>query len=264
MTGLARDATRSVGLLLVGAGLLVIALVELLQPVHGLGLYDGVVPEEPYRYVNPTSGQAGSPTTAQTTLDASSGTSPAIVLVTAEVPPQAQLIATPGSIALPSGTSILTASVTPVAASAAQSAAATLYGNVYRYSVVDQSGNALNLVPNTKPTIVLRAPFGSPSVAIARWDGKQWQPLPTGVGATPSILTGPADMLGDYALIPAAAGMTLPVLIGAGVLIVGIVGVLLLLLRRPRRPEPAGASAPAAPPRTRHRRAQRRHGDDLR
>ena len=226
---------RWVGVLLVIAGLGLVALVEALQPVTGLGLYDGVVPEEPYRYVSPASGQAGSPASAQSTLDIANGNSPAIVLVTTEQPPQAQLIATPGSIAVLAGTTTITASVTPVAASAEQSAAANIYGNVYRYAVVDQDGNALGLAASAKPTIVLRAPFGSPSVTIAHWDGQQWQPIPTGLGATPSILTGPASTLGDYALIPGPAAISVPVLIGAGILVAGIAGVVVLVLRRPRR-----------------------------
>jgi hypothetical protein len=235
VTGLARNGSGSLGLALAGGGLLLVALVEVFQPVSGPGLYDGVVPEEPYRYVTPAAGQAGSPTSAETTLDASSGTSPAIVLVTTEQPPQAQLIATPGAIALSPGSSTLTASVTPVEASSAQAAAATIYGNVYRYSVVDQAGNALGLTSGSQPTVVLRAPFGAPSVTIAHWDGQTWQPLATGTGALPTILTAPVSALGDYALIPGGGGLSLPVLVALGILAAGIIGVLLLFVRRPRR-----------------------------
>jgi hypothetical protein len=234
VTGLRRSDSRSFGLVLAGAGLALIALVEVCQPVFGPGLYDGVVPEEPYRVLNPATDQAGSPSSAQVTLDASGGTSPAIVLVTTEQPPQAQLIATPGAISVVPGSSTLTASVAPVEASPEQAAAAMIYGNVYRYIVVDQAGNALSLAPGARPTVVLRAPFGSPAVSIAHWDGHSWGALPTGTGALPTILIAPVTELGDYALIPTGGGLALPAVIGLAILVLGIVGVLLLWWRRPR------------------------------
>ncbi len=262
MTGLRSADPRSIGLVVAVAGLALIALVEVWQPVVGSGLYDGVVPEEPYRVLNPASDQAGSPSSAQVTLDASSGISPAIVLVTTEQPPQAQLIATPGAISLAPGSSTLTASVTPVEPSSEEAAAATIYGNIYRYSVVDQAGNALNLASGARPTVVLRAPFGAPAVAIAHWDGNGWQPLPTGTGALPTILTAPVTALGDYALVPAGGGLTLPTVTGLAVLALGVLGVLLLWWRRPRRATDANTPARPPAPAGRNRRGQRRRGGD--
>ncbi len=226
---------RAAGILVAAAGLLLIAVVELLQPVGRLGLYDGLITEDPYRFVNPTADQTGSPTSAMATLDVSTGTSPAIVLATAENPPQAQFIATPGSLAIVAGSTTLTASITPVAASAAESAATTIYGNVYSYVAVDQAGNAVGLAPGAQPTVVLRAPFGAPSVSIARWDGQAWQPIATGTGATPDILTGPVDGLGDFALIPGAPRVSIWFVVGLAVLLVGVLGVGFLFIRRPRR-----------------------------
>jgi hypothetical protein len=222
------------GLLLCAFGLSITGLVELSQPSGGPSLYDGVVVDEPYRYVAPASGQVGSPSSAQVTLSPGGGTSPAIVIATIEIPPQAQLLAASGVIALRDGTTSARATINPVAASAAQAAAAAVYGNVYRFSVVDQNGQPLDVAAGASPTIVLRAPLGSPSVGIAHWDGQAWQPLATSPGASAGIFTARADALGDFALVAAPNGVPMWLLVGVAVLAVGVIGSGLLLLRRPR------------------------------
>src|SRR5204863_89827 len=83
-------------------------------------------------------------TSAASTLVISGGASPAIVVATTENPPQAQLIASPGTFAIPTGTTSLIATITPVRPSADQ-ARTPITGNVYRFSVVGDAGSPISL-----------------------------------------------------------------------------------------------------------------------
>lgn len=248
-----------VGAALVALGLGLIALIQMSQSVAGLGLYDGLNLDEPYRYVAPAAGQLGGPNTAMSTLTADGQTSPTMVVATSEQPPQAQLIAKPGTFAISPAVTGVTVTVTPVAPSSAEAAGATIVGNVYRYAVVDQAGNPLALAPGGEFSVVLRSPSSHAAVAIARWDGAAWQQLTTGQGPSAGIFNATASELGDYALLPGASNGSLWLV---GVLLLVVLGVVIavLLLRRSGRAapgQPVEAAGPASSIRKQSRRRKK-------
>ncbi len=94
---------RRAAVVSLGAGLGLIALAQLAAPFGSPPLYDGVVVQEPYRYLSPGPGQLGSPTSYRSTLPVTGIASPVFVAATTESPPQAQLIAESGAFVLPPG-----------------------------------------------------------------------------------------------------------------------------------------------------------------
>ena len=135
-------ARRAIGLQVLTVGLVMMAAVQVVQPVH-LPLFDGVVVVDPYRYLSPPPGGEGSPTSAKATFPIQAGTSPSFAVYTSETPPQAELLAKGGEIAVGSGITSMTVTIDPVPAPGSSSQTAA--GNVYRFAVVDQSGAALGL-----------------------------------------------------------------------------------------------------------------------
>src|SRR6185503_15769151 len=132
--------------------------VQTAAPV-GVPLYDGVVVVEPYRYLHPGDGQAGSPATFTSTPKVTDDKSPIFVAATSESPAQAQLIAQRDAFRLTAGATALSISITPVETTR-QPPSGTIAGNVYRFSVTAQDGTQLAV--NTGCTdclsLVLRAP----------------------------------------------------------------------------------------------------------
>ena len=158
---------RRTGLLSILAGAGLALGVQVMAPV-GVPLYDGVVVQEPYRYLHPVPGQPGEPASFSATVDVAGGTSPVVVAATTESPPQAQLITQRGAFELSAGAASVKASITPIDAAVAPPG--KLVGNVYRFSVTDEAGNAL--VP--KPcegcrSLVLRAPEDAGTARIMRF-----------------------------------------------------------------------------------------------
>ncbi len=243
--------------LTLAAGLVVIAAAQLGAPLGSPPLYDGVVVQDPYRYLAPAPGHAGAPTSFRSSPAVEGPTSPSVVAPTAENPPQAQLIAVPGSFALPPGTTSLDVGVEPIAAPAPPPGF-IIFGNVYRVSVVaDQSGTAVPISPGTLPTLILRAPDGVATATIWRLAGGSWQQLKTEPAGQPGMFITNVTALGDFALIgPPDAG---PVGVDSGLIVLGSIAALLavlvlggLLLWRWRRlravsvPPRRGAPRPAA------------------
>jgi hypothetical protein len=190
---------RPVVVLASGIGLVGLAL--FLGPLPRGPLYDGVVVTEPYRFLEPASGESGDPTSFEATVPVTDEAGPAVLAATSEVPPQAQLIAAPGAFILPPGIAALSVSVRPVAATQPPSAGA-IAGNVYRFSVSDPGGGQIAIAPDSPPSLTLRAPDMETTGRIARLDGNTWTELPTQrVGGQPAIfLTNPTE-LGDFAII---------------------------------------------------------------
>src|SRR5665213_3954149 len=86
---------HALALATLAGGLLLILLVAR-STQHGLPpLYDGVVPEDPYRYLAPAAGQPGDAPAYSGTIAVTGTTTPNIVASTSEIPPQAQPIASP-------------------------------------------------------------------------------------------------------------------------------------------------------------------------
>src|SRR4051794_28418050 len=110
---------------------------QLAVPV-GVPLYDGVIVEEPYRYVAPGPGEEGNPSSFSLEPGVENGASRAFVAATTENPPQAQLIALPKAFVLPPGATTVRVSIEPRAATPAP-AAGSIVGNVYRVVVTNGS-----------------------------------------------------------------------------------------------------------------------------
>jgi hypothetical protein len=218
------------------SGLVVSAVAQVAAPLASAPLYDGVVVQDPYRYLAPGANQAGSPTAATSSVPVQGTTSPPFAVATTESPPQAQLIAGPGAFVIPAGTTSLTVAITPVAAAVPPSIGA-ITGNAYRVSAVDQDGAALRITGGTLPTVVLRAPIGIVEATIAHLDGTTWQELPTQPAGQPGIFVTIVDTLGDFALVLKPAGGPFgldPTLLIGGIAVLSVL-VLLESTRRLRR-----------------------------
>jgi hypothetical protein len=184
------------------------AAAQLVRPVH-LPLFDGVVVVDPYRYVSPPSGGEGSPTSARATFPIQAGTSPSFAVYTSETPPQAELLAKGGELALGSGTTSVTVTIDPVSAPGSSQAVA---GNVYRFAVVDQSGAAVALAAGQTISLALRGPPGTAvDASIARFTDGAWKPVKTAPSGLQDLFLTNATAFGDYAVlgqaVPSATGL---------------------------------------------------------
>ena len=206
------------------AGFIVILAARIGGPL-AVPLYDGVIVVEPYRYLSPGTGQAGSPTVYDVSTPISSGASPSIAAATKENPPQAQLIASPGAVALAATTTAIRVKLEPVTPTADEPSP-LIAGNVYRLAVIDQSGAGLGATTGTSWTLVLRAPAGVSDASIGRFADGSWQSLPTQSSSQPGIFATNISSPGDYAVLatPASGLCGLdPGLIAAIVVVLGVV-----------------------------------------
>jgi hypothetical protein len=233
-------ADRRLGwLAVVGGGLLALA-VQVAAPV-GVPLYDGVVVQEPYRFLNPTGDQAGSPGSF-TESTAIEGVVPDIVAATTESPPQAQLIALEDAFELTAGATGLQVSITPIEPPAPPEGG-IIAGNVYRFSVTDQAGNPLPAKPcQGCRSLLLRAPDGTGMATIKQWSNGGWIDVPTDHAGTTGLYQTNVTTLGDYAVIetPEPQPGPDPILVMGGTLVLLLLGAGAFLLLKVRQ-------APAAP-----------------
>jgi hypothetical protein len=233
---------RATGGLVVVLGALVAGLAQAVAPV-GVPLYDGVVVQEPYRYLTPSAGQAGDPTSYSAAVPVGFGASPQITAATTENPPQAQLIALDGVFVVPAGVSTLDVAVRPVAPPSVLPDGPIL-GNVYRVSVTDPGGAAIGIASGRRPTLAMRAPADASGATIMRFSGGTWQALQTVQNPSLAIYTTELEALGDFAIVNAAgdAGGAPPWLAIAGIAVLGgalaLFGVRAYLARRAPPPGP--------------------------
>ena len=223
---------RATLVLLAGAGLAIAA--QAASPI-GVPLYDGVVVQEPYRYLEPGSGQDGDPTSAnlQTEAAGPDGLSKPFVAATQEYPPQAQLIAATGAFITTAGAELVV-KIEPIRPTT-QPAGSRIAGNVYRIAVLDGSGAAAAIDPQHPPTVSLRAPVEVTNAKLARATADGWETLSTEHGGLFGLSASEVSVLGDFALITPDTGPgLLPILagLGAGAVLVAILGFLLLRRRR--------------------------------
>jgi hypothetical protein len=260
-------ADRRRGWLAVLGGALLALAVQIAAPV-GVPLYDGVLVQEPYRFLHPTGDQAGSPTTGSDTELVEAGTSPILVVNTTENPPQAQLIAQDGAFQVADGVTKLLAKIAAIEAPAPPTGG-TIAGNVYRFSVTDQAGNPVGLTTcDGCRSLILRAPDPTIEATVKRYADGAWTDVPTDNANLVGFQVNPT-VLGDYAVIekgpdasagPGASasqgtgegrlgldGSSPVVLIGGGVLVLLLVAGLFLLLRVRQAPR-ATPSAPGRIP----------------
>jgi hypothetical protein len=172
-------------------------------------LYDGIVPIEPYLWLDPPAGDPGGAKGATAQLADRSGKSPLVAVATPELEPQAQIFAPPEGLTVPPGGRTIKVSIEPVPAEGTP-ADGRIDGNVYRISVVDENGTALTAPASARVSVVLRATDPAQAeAAIARFSAGTWQPLktsPSGFGGTfVSVVTG----FGDFAVITPGPGPSL-------------------------------------------------------
>jgi hypothetical protein len=200
------------GWLVVLVGAALVLAVQVAAPV-GMPLYDGVVVQEPYRYLHPTGDQPGSPTSGTDTEQVTEAASPILVVNTLENPPQAQLIAQAGAFVLPTGATSLLGSVAAIEPPPPP-ADGTIAGNVYRFTVTDQAGNPVPLTTcEGCRSLILRGTDASLEGTIGRYADGAWIAVKT----TPANLVGfqvNPTVLGDYAVI--VGGQSEPVDGGTG------------------------------------------------
>jgi hypothetical protein len=189
--------------LLAGLGLIWVG--QELSPPISAPLFDGVFVEESYRYVDPPPGAAGDPFPAQVTQAVTGGSVPLLALATAEVPPQAQIVAQADALEITSAVSSIAVSIAPSASSDPR-----VSGNVYTITATDQAGSALQLKPSVLVTVVLRAPQPGPNVQIGRLDGQRWVALPTDRSSILDILSANVEQLGAFAVLVGAGSSGSP------------------------------------------------------
>jgi len=200
-----RSAQAALATLIVGLGLALAA--ARLAPLPGPPLYDGVVPVEAYRWLDPPPGEHGGAQGASAVLPVSADTSPLVAIATPENTPQAQLFAAPGALTLPPGTTSLSVSITPVEATSLPTDG-HIAGNVYRITVVNQAGIAATALPSASVSIVLRAPDQLTTVATISLDkAGTWQPLKTDAAGPGATFISVVTEFGDFAVtLPGPAG----------------------------------------------------------
>jgi hypothetical protein len=194
-------------------GLIVVVAAQVIAPIPGPPLYDGVIPTGPYLWLSPPPGAQGGAQGASTALTVTGGSSPLVTLATPELVPQAQMLATPGSLILPPGTTSLKVSITPVPPDA-QPTDGHLAGNVYRILITTQAGVAVSAPASAEVSVILRSPDATATDAtMARLVNGAWQPLDTAAPGAGATFVGVVTDFGDFALIesgPAASGLESP------------------------------------------------------
>jgi hypothetical protein len=202
---------RRLGVAVLIAGLVIALGAVRAGPSRGVPLYDGVVPVEPYRWLVPPPGQPGGAKGAEDTVAVAGARSPLISIATDEIPPQAQIFVVPGGLTLPAGAASLRLSIQPVTPEALPSDG-TISGNVYRMSVVDQTGQPAVPVASAQPTVVLRAVDQATTDAVVeRFDGSTWRTLETSASDLGASFEAVISAFGDFAVVlPGVAASTSP------------------------------------------------------
>jgi hypothetical protein len=246
-----------VGWLVVAAAMVLVLAVQILAPV-GVPLYDGVVVQEPYRFLHPQAGEAGSPTTFESRIEVTGSESPQVTAPTLESPPQAQLIALPGAFTLPPGATSLDVSVTPIEPPAVP-AGGEIAGNVYRITIVDQAGTPVAIrACEGCISLVMRAPESMTGEArLQRFADGAWTDVETiHAGVAGMYATNPTA-LGIYAIVTGGdgggggvddptepgLGMESYVVAGGAAVILALLFLAALVLRRRQAPAPMAPRA---------------------
>ena len=189
------------GVLACLVGLAMAAAAQLAVPLPGPPLYDGVVVVEPYVYLDPVGSEPGGARMATATVPVVAGVSPSIVLGTPEQPPQAQVLAAVGALALPAETTAITISIAPVAPTV-MPASGLVVGNVYRVVIVNQEDAPTTGQPGRQVTLALRDPGSTDLAHIELLSNGAWQPLTTVSAAVPGTYeTADVTTFGDFALV---------------------------------------------------------------
>jgi hypothetical protein len=202
----ARDRAFPLGIL--GAGLLVIVAARLVLPAAP-PLYDGIVPIERYLWLDPPAGHPGGAKGAAADIAVRSGKSPLVAVATPELEPQAQIFAQPDGLTVPPGAQTIKVSIEPIASEGVPTDG-HIDGNVYRISVLDDTGVALTAPASARVSVVLRATDPAQAEAtIARFSGGSWQPLKTSSSGFGGSFLSVVTEFGDFAVIVPGPGPSL-------------------------------------------------------
>ena len=254
-----------IGVASLAAGLVMIVAAQVLAPLDRPPLYDGVVVEEPYRYLAPGPDQAGDPTSYNGTQPVTGTPSPAFAAATAEGPPQAQIIAQAGAFSIPAEATALAVSITPIAPEPQD----TIAGNAYRFDVVDQAGAPVPVTSGSFVTLLMRAPAGLTDAAMVQLMNGAWTRLPTMRAGSPDTYDVNVDVLGVFAIQGTVAPVgtdpgplvrAVGILAALGTLIVAISLLPTLLRRRAPDAPAAGPEQPRAGQPRREQHGKRRRG----
>ncbi|MGZ6299395.1 MAG: hypothetical protein ACXWMN_02735, partial [Candidatus Limnocylindria bacterium] len=193
-----RLAILAVGVM--GTGLVAIAATQMVAPIIS-PLFDGVVVNDPYRYLSPPPGADGSPTSADTSVPIQGTVSPAFAAYTRETPPQAELLAHGGELQLDAEDTALRVMIDPIPPASGQSNP-KIVGNIYRFVVTDQSGDGVSLLPRQTITLAMRSPAGlAAGGTISRFADGAWSPRVTQPSGLPDFVITNTDAFGDFAII---------------------------------------------------------------
>lgn len=182
------------------AGLAVIVVARLAIPTAP-PLYDGIVPLEPYVWLDPPPGQPGGAQGATAEIAVRNRKSPLVAVATPELEPQAQIFAPPGGLTVPAGAHTIKVSIQPVPTEGTTTDG-HVDGNVYRISVTDEAGSPLTAPASALVSVVLRATDPAQAEAtIARRSGGSWQPIKTSPSGFGGSLLAVVTEFGDFAVI---------------------------------------------------------------
>jgi hypothetical protein len=185
------------------AGAVLLAAVWLAGPAGQPPLYDSVGPGEPYRYCQPPPGFTSQKPASQVDHNVAvlNGQSPPIADGTAELPPQAQLLAPANAFMIPPATVTIRIVISCAPPPALLPPDGRLDGNVYMF-LVSASGTPVNIRPGQSVTVVLRGPAGAPNPVMERFADGQWMKLQTQtLGNAPDSYAANVTALGQIALV---------------------------------------------------------------
>lgn len=225
-------------------------------------LYDGVVAQDPYRYLTPAAGQTGDPTSYAGSPGLDAGASRSFVAATTENPPQAQLIALPKALVPPPGATSMNVTIDAVPPELAPATGA-IAGNVYRFMVIDDNGADYTIAAGAQPTITLRSPDGVLDAVIGHLTADGWVALATEHGGGLGLFAAEPTELGDYALLtgisaPSDLGRFLIVILTIGLPLLAAIAYVARRTVRSRRAEAEAADAARAHARIPSKRRKRR------
>ena len=192
---------RGAAMSALGTGMLVILAARLLVP-SAPPLYDGVVPLEAYHWLDPPPpGQHGGAKGAAAVIPVPGGKSPFVAVATPELEPQAQMEAPPEGLTLPPGTTTIKVSIEPIPGEGIPTDG-HIDGNVYRFTVTDQSGTPITAPASAEVSIVLRAAHPTlPKATIERYVDGTWQPSNASSSDFGGTFLATVTDFGDFAVV---------------------------------------------------------------
>jgi hypothetical protein len=201
-------ARRGLTVRVLGTAIVLIVTARLAFPAAP-PLYDGIVPNEPYVWLDPPPGDPGGAKGATADIPIQGGKSPLVAIATPELVPQAQIFAPPATLVISPGARSVKVSIEPVAPQGVPSDG-HIDGNVYRMIVVDDKGTALTAPASARVSIVLRGTdLAMGDATIARFTDGTWQSLKTSPSGFGGTFLAVVTEFGDFAVIAPGPGPSL-------------------------------------------------------